>query len=112
MQMEERRKLQRFDLQAQTTILADMEEGTKTLTLMTKDISSAGTFLLTTHPLPEGIPVHLEMLLTPEALRKVVGPSGAIRVTVNGKVVRREEIGMAIMFDGDYTMSGVGARGR
>ena len=107
--MEERRKLQRFDLRAQTTIQARMEKGTKTLTLMTKDISSAGTYVLTPHPLPEGIPVHLEMLLTPEALRSIVGASGAIRVTVNGTVVRREETGMAIRFNDDYTMSGIGA---
>lgn len=110
--MEERRKLQRFNLQARTTIEAEMAHGEKTtLTLVTKDISSGGTFVITPHPLPEGVPVQLEMLLTPAAIQQIIGASGAIKVNVNGKVIRREDKGMAIMFDGDYKMSALAATG-
>jgi hypothetical protein len=107
--MEERRKLQRFNLQAQTRIEVELEQGKReVLSMVTKDISSSGTFIVTPHPLPRGVPVQLELLLSPHALKKTMGETGTVKVNVNGKVIRSDDMGMAIEFDGEYTMSAHG----
>ncbi len=103
MTMEERRTLQRFDLKAPTKIKVDQDAGQKDiLSLITKDISSAGAFIVTSRPLPEGVPVELEVVLPIKTLEAFIGEKGKVVVKVKGKVVRRDETGMAIAFGNSY----------
>jgi hypothetical protein len=109
--MEERRRLERFDLQAPTRIEVELDGGKKSiLSLATKDISSDGAFIATDRPLPEGQTVKLELLLSLDILQKFVGEKGRAKIRVKGKVIRSVFNGMAILFDSKYkilTSSGV-----
>lgn len=100
---EERRRLERFDLQAPTKIEVQLDTGHKdVLSLMTRDISSMGAYVQTGRPLPEGVPVKLELLLSLELLRKFLGQKGRARIRVRGRVIRSDQEGMAIQFDTKY----------
>jgi hypothetical protein len=97
---EDRRRLQRFDLQASTLIEVQQEGGRHgVMSFMTRDISCMGAFIETAQPLPEGAPVRLELMLPVELPKRVVGEESRAKVKVRGKVIRAEEDGMAIQFD-------------
>ena len=97
---ENRRRLQRFDLQAPTRIEVQQGDGQRgVLSFMTRDISSMGAFIETAEPLPEGAPVRLELMLPLDVLKRIVGKDARAKVKVRGKVIRAEEGGMAIQFD-------------
>jgi hypothetical protein len=97
---EDRRRLQRFDLQASTQIEVQQEDGHRgVLSFTTRDISSMGAFIETARPLPEGAPVRLELMLPLDVLMRIVGKDARARIKVRGKVIRVEEGGMAIRFD-------------
>jgi hypothetical protein len=97
---EDRRRLQRFDLQAPTRIEVQQDGGRHgVLNFLTKDISSMGAYIETAQPLPEGAPVRLELTLSMELLYRIVGKGAGAKVKVRGKVIRAEEGGMAIKFD-------------
>ena len=103
---EERRTLERFDLHAPTRIEVELAGGRRGIfSLTTKNISSAGTYIATDQPLPEGLPVILELLLSLEMLQRLVGERGRARVRVKGKVIRSDRDGMAIMFESKYKIT-------
>jgi c-di-GMP-binding flagellar brake protein YcgR len=104
--MDERRKLERFDLNAPARIQVELESGRKEeLNLTTKDVSSGGAFLYSEERVPEGANVKLEFLISMEALRSLVGEKGRVKVKVNGKVIRVDEDGIAIRFDSKYKIT-------
>jgi hypothetical protein len=101
--MDERRKIERFELQADTRIeVVTGDGGTNTFATTTKDISCDGAYVTTSRPLPEGAAVKLEMLLSLDMLQRIVGQKGNAKVKVKGKVIRSENGGMAIQFDKKY----------
>jgi hypothetical protein len=98
--MQERRRLQRFDLPLPTTIeiLGAKPDVTGTpLDSLTRDVSSGGAFFLTCDPLPVGTRVMAEMVLKAENLGL---SSGYPQVKATGYVVRAELSGMAVRFNG------------
>jgi hypothetical protein len=104
-----RRHMERFDLQAPMKIEVRKRAGRReVLTCVTRDISSMGAFVETDRPLPEGVPLRLELLLTLDMLERIVGNAGA-RVKVRGKVLRTEEGGMAIQFERGFKIVAAGA---
>ncbi len=106
---EERRRLERFDLQAPARIEIQVEPGRKdVVTLTTRDISSMGAFVRTAEPLEEGRSVKLELLLSMDLLRRFVGEKGKAKIRVRGTVVRADREGMAIAFDSRYKISATG----
>jgi hypothetical protein len=103
---EEKRKLERFSLQAPTIIEAERQSGSNVvLNLITKDICSAGAFVVTPEPLEEGEFVRMEMFLSLETLRNILGSKGRVCVKVRGRVVRSDDLGMAIAFEGRRKIS-------
>jgi len=99
----ERRKFERFDLELPAGIelaTSDQENEEKILNLMTKDICSGGAFFYTTHPLPEGTEVKIELVLDLDKLKKLTGERAFI--SAKGTVLRAEAEGMAICFDKNY----------
>jgi c-di-GMP-binding flagellar brake protein YcgR len=105
--MSERRSLLRFDIQAPAKIVFEREKGKReTVSLVTKDISSSGAFVVTQEPLSTGMSVKLELLLSLGALQRMVGEEGKAKVQVRGKVIRIDDSGMAIQFDSRYKFLG------
>ena len=104
--IEEKRKLERFALQAPTIVEAQRQSGSNVvLNLVTRDISSAGAFVPTTDPLEEGEFVRMEMFLSLETLRSILGTNSRVIVHVKGRVVRSDDLGMAIAFEGRHRIS-------
>ena len=104
--MDERRKIERFDLRAPAKLEVESKRPDRNvLRLTTRDISSNGAFLYTNQPLPLGSPVRLEFLLSIDFLHRVVGEGRTTRVKVRGNVVRLDEDGIAVAFDSKYTMA-------
>jgi c-di-GMP-binding flagellar brake protein YcgR len=104
--MKDRRRLERFTLRAAAKIEKEQETGRRrTYRLVTRDISSGGAFVVTSEPLAEGETVSMEMLLPLESLSRIAGTSARVFLSVKGKVVRTDERGMAITFNGRHKIS-------
>jgi hypothetical protein len=105
-EMDERRKLERFELNTPARILMDLGEGKKEeLDLTTKDVSSGGAFIYSDQPLPEGVTVKIEFLISLAMLQKLAGEKGKAKVKVKGKIIRVDENGAAIRFDNKYKIT-------
>lgn len=104
--MEEKRKLERFDLKIPAKIkLADLSQedrGEEIPDLTTSDISSGGAFFHTTKPLPKGTDVKTDLILPLDKLKKLSEDSLHALIKVTGTVIRTESGGMAICFDSNY----------
>ncbi len=106
--MLERRKLERFNLQTPARLRVEGEGiRSEVLSLVTRDISSSGVFITTDQPLPQGAPVKLELLISLDMIRRILGESGKARVKVDGHVIRAEDRGMAIEFRGRFKIQPV-----
>ena len=104
--MDERRKLERFELCAPARITVEYDRGRKEeFDLTTKNLSSDGAFLFTSKPLPEGALVKMEFLIALDKLRRLTSEKGKARVRVKGKVIRVDENGAAIRFESKYKIS-------
>lgn len=104
--MEERRKLERFELNTPARIFVESAHHEKvTYELTTRDVSSAGAFLYSPQPLREGVSVRMEFLISLEALERIAGDEGRARVRVKGQVIRSDSNGIAIRFDSKYKIT-------
>ena len=101
--MEEKRRLERFDLKipARLECLLGDEEG-ETLDLLTSDICAGGAFFHTDEPLPEGTQVKIDLVLPLEKIKKLAADCDHAFIKVTGTVLRAEAKGMAICFDKGY----------
>ena len=107
--MDERRKLERFELSAPARVLTWSARGERAEHVLTiRDLSSDGAFLYSSHPLPVGTIVKMEFELTPEAFQTLAIEKGRARVRVKGKIVRSESQGIVIRFDGNYKITALG----
>jgi hypothetical protein len=101
--MKDRRKVERFNLELPAEItVKTTEQMVGVLHLRTRDISSGGAFFSGAHPLPEGTPVRVNLTLSADRLKRLMGAQA--RVEVSGIVQRSEPSGMAICFNRDYHM--------
>jgi hypothetical protein len=104
--MEERRRLERFELNAPARVMVQSEGGTKEeLDLTTKDVSSGGAFLFSSQPLTEGANVKMELLISLDMLRQLAGERRAAKIKVKGRVIRVDAEGIAIRFDSAYKIT-------
>ncbi len=101
--MKERRKLERYKLQASTKIEAISPAGKKEmLQLQTRDISAAGAFFTSKKPISEGVHVSLELVLSMEKFQQLIGKRSRIELKINGAVIRSDPEGIAVIFDKKY----------
>ena len=96
--MIEKRKVERFDLQLEAFVsspgdTSQIDGGS----LVTRDISMNGVFLVTEKPLPVGSRVSVDMILTLSG--KEVQDSQKAWIKASGKVLRADKEGMAVGFD-------------
>ena len=104
--MEERRKLERFELNAPARVLLGSGRSKKDeYNLTTRDVSSDGAFLYSSQPLPEGAKVKMELMISLDTLQKLVRGKGRARIKVKGKVIRSDEKGIAIRFESSYKIT-------
>ena len=101
--MKERRKLERFQLHVPAKIeLADASGHHETLQLETKDISADGAFFVSPKPISEGAHLKLEMVLSVEKLKDLIGAHKQVGLKLQGQVVRSDSYGIAVIFDRKY----------
>lgn len=101
--MEDRRKIERFGIHAPARVETALQSGDcRTFSLMTRDLSSSGAFVSTQEPLGEGVKVKLELQLTLRSLQRFAGAGERAKVLVRGTIVRSDENGMAIAFQGRH----------
>lgn len=93
---EDRRKFERFELSFPATIT--VEEIDQELQVNTKDISAGGAFFHTAELLKKGVKVRIEVIISNDTLKKLTGYESCVKVL--GTVVRCEQEGMAVSFDG------------
>jgi hypothetical protein len=106
--MEERRRLERFELNAPAKVIVQTKAGTKeALDLRTKDVSSGGAFLFSSQPLAAGASVKMELLISLDMLQKLAGEKKAAKIKVKGMVIRVDAEGVAIRFDSAYKISAI-----
>jgi c-di-GMP-binding flagellar brake protein YcgR len=104
--VKERRKLERYQLRVPTTIeLADESGHLETLRLETKDISADGAYLTAPGSIAEGTHVKLEMVLSVERLKDLIGAKKKIELRMEGKVIRKEPTGIAVLFEKKYQIN-------
>ena len=104
--MEERRKLERFELNAPAKVIVQTKGDTKEeLHLTTKDVSSGGAFLFASQPLAEGASVKMEFLISLDMLQELAGEKKAAKIKVKGRVIRVDAEGIAIQFDNTYKIT-------
>ena len=104
--MEERRKLERFELNVPARVLVESGMHKRAeYDLITRDVSSAGAFLFSTQPLPEGVNVKMEFLISLDTLQKFAGEKSRAKVRVRGQVIRSDSDGIAIRFDSKYKIT-------
>jgi hypothetical protein len=104
--VEERRKLERFELRAPARIVLQSGSNRSLLDkLTTRDISSSGAYVYSSHSLPEGANVRMDLVITLEALQKLAGENSTARIRVKGKVVRSDSDGVAIKFESGYRIT-------
>jgi hypothetical protein len=103
----ERRRLERFDLKTPTKLTFEKEKGKREIvSLVTRDISSQGAFLVTQEPLDKGMAVKLELHLSLETLQRMLNGGGTAKVQVRGTVIRKDDGGMAVQFDNRFKIMG------
>lgn len=107
--MEERRKLERFDLELPAKIgFINETHKEKILNLLTSNICSGGAYFQSTQLLPEGTRVKIDLALPLDKLTRLKEEYRQAYIKVTGRVLRSESEGMAICFDEDYEIRGVG----
>jgi hypothetical protein len=94
----EKRKVERFDLQLEAFIsgpggVSEIESGS----LVTRDVSMSGVFLITDRPLPVGSKINVDLILTLGGTKKPDSQKAWIKAS--GKVLRTDGQGMAVCFD-------------
>ena len=108
--MKDRRKLERFNLKLRGEITVKTADHMKRVfQLWTRDISSEGAFFYSVDSLPEGTPVQIDLILSIDKLKKLMGTQA--HVEISGVVKRSEPSGMAICFHKDYQMMSRKGRG-
>ena len=104
--MEDRRKLERFELQVPALVIVESQSGREeVLDLTTKDVSSDGAYLLSSRILPKGASVKMEFVLALDSIRKTRKENGRARVRVTGRVIRVDGDGAAIRFGNRYKIT-------
>lgn len=95
------RKMERFELNlpAQLSVNGSAKK-TDPVKLHTVDISAGGAFFRTSHPMPIGTSVKVEVIVSLDELKRLKGKRAC--VIVSGAVVRTDVEGMAVCFNERY----------
>lgn len=99
----DRREFRRFDMKLPATIsaMSSAKKGHNYHLLLTRDISHNGAYFNMMQPVSCDGPVQVEILLeVPTDCKNCI----YLYLVANGKVVRREDSGLAVMFSEDFML--------
>ncbi len=100
----ERRKMERFPLRLDASLLVEGKDGyPATINLTTENISATGAYLLSSAHLPVGTDVGIDFILPIGRFMKMSGKVSHVKVT--GAIIRTNENGMAILFSKRYKIT-------
>lgn len=102
---EERRHLQRFSVKAVATVQTTSPGESQVFELQTRDISSGGAFFPMEVPLATGEKVKITLFLSIYARAQLSGLTNKTKIVTDGEVVRSSSQGIAVRFEGPYSMS-------
>ena len=107
--MENRRKLERYNMNLISFVEADRgeKENTKPLYMMTANICAGGAFLRTDASLTNDMHVHIGFFIPTQNPVNPESPEDKVMALVetSGTVIRCDEMGVAIQFDKEYIIS-------
>jgi hypothetical protein len=110
---EERRNVERYDLQAPAEIRIGVGGAEVRLPhLLTRNLSSGGVFVVTDATIPVGTGVWVQFLLLPETPSRQARLHRKARVRAKGRVMRAERDGVAIRFESGIRMRSLPLSGR
>lgn len=100
----EKRKMERFSLELPTCITVNnSNRKQETFEFKISNVSADGAFIKTDEPLSVGTEVSISMILSLKRIKKIREKKSLINVS--GSVIRRDEKGMAVCFNGKCTIS-------
>jgi len=105
--MENYRHLERFNLRAPAKVKpvdSGWKEKEDVFRFLTTNICAGGAFFHTSHTLPEGTEVDVEVVLPLDKLEILKDSSKKVHLKINGRVVRCEADGIAVCFGRDYKL--------
>ena len=98
--------MERFELTAPARLFFESENCMNPpINLATKDISSAGTYLLCTQPPVVGTRVSIVLLIAMDKQLRVVDEKAKAKIKVRGRVIRVDDDGIAIRFESKYRIT-------
>jgi hypothetical protein len=101
--MDERRKLERFNLTVPTRlVITDNNKEEEVFEIKTCDICAGGAQFKTKYKIPEGSKVTLHFVLPLEKFVRDLGSNSYL--TIKGKVIRTDSEGIAVVFSGKYKL--------
>ena len=101
----ERRHVQRFSLKAFAIVQNSSPSAEEVFEVSTKDISSGGAFFPMELPLRTGEKVKITLLITIPSPERIGTFPTLAKITTEGQVVRSTTWGVAVAFNGHYTIS-------
>ena len=104
--MDNKRKFSRFDINV-PAVIEFMHPGDEKMKedCMTVNLSAGGAFISTSQPLKKGTTVRIDFTLQFPELETPVNPSGDLKVTATGCVLRTGPVGTAIRFNENYEIT-------
>ncbi len=102
MQIVEKRKLERFDLNIPAKIQVVSGGEKEEMKLTTRNICSGGAFFRTTQPLPVGTEITIDLVLPLGKFQKLKDIKKQVSINLTGKVLHAETTGMGVCFDEEY----------
>ena len=102
MQIVEKRKLERFDLNIPAKIQVVSGGEKEEMKLTTRNICSGGAFFRTAQPLPVGTEITIDLVLPLGKFQKLKDIKKQVSINLTGKVLHAETTGMGVCFDEEY----------
>ena len=102
MQIVEKRKLERFNMEIPATISVTCADAPKKLDMTTRDISSGGAYFRTNESLPVGTKMKINFFLPLKTIKTLPDHYERVIVNVTGKILRIEPDGIGVCFDETY----------
>ena len=102
MQFVDKRKLERFNLEIPAHIkIIKSNQKDERVDALTRDICSGGAFLKTDLRLPVGTDISVDLILPLDKFKQIKEGS-MVHISVTGKVLRANPVGMGVRFDESY----------
>jgi hypothetical protein len=100
-----KREFEKYDINVPARIEIISSPEAESIFLQTTSVSAKEVFFSTAEPLPNDVMVRLELILDFTKPENVRNTGKTILITVTGKVVRSEKVGMTILLNEDYQIT-------